>query len=153
EPAVLPRARRARTEQLGLPRLALYARGNPPGSERQRHQLVREDDLAAIGLPDVANAFLHRAGARQVRTDMDEDKAFDAGLLRHPRSAHRTALAADLAHRFHSFLIVPTHAEHHVGIAREVHHARTRLGVAGEHHTALGTFQPIGQGIEERLEV
>jgi hypothetical protein len=50
-------------------------------------------------------------------------------------------------------LVVPAHAEEHVRPAREVDDRLTGLGVAREHDAPLGAVEPVGQRVEEGLDV
>ena len=58
-----------------------------------------------------------------------------------------------LAVLVHDLLVVPAHAEHHVGAPRQVDHGLAGLGVAGEDDAALRAVQAVGQRVEPGLDV
>ena len=84
---------------------------------------------------------------------MHEGERPYSGLLGHAGRPGRAALAVRLAVSLHSLLVVPAHAEHDVCAPRQVDDRLTRLGVAGEHHAALGAVDAVRQGVQVRLHV
>ncbi len=91
---------------------------------------------------------------RDVRSHMDEDEFFDARCFGHAAGAGGAALTVCLAVFGHHFLIVPAHAEHHVGIAGQFRYGIAGLRVAGEYYrfAAFGV-ESVCEGVEVRLHV
>ena len=104
-------------------------------------------------MADVADALFHGAVLGEVGADVDECESLDARCLRHSRRAERAALAGGFAVGVHDFLIVPAHAEHEVGVLRELGYGVAGLGIAGEDDAAGGGVEAVCEGVEEGLDV
>ena len=84
---------------------------------------------------------------------MDEGEALDAGCLCHARGAEGAALAGRFAVGVHDLLVVPAHAEHEVGVFRQLGYGVAGLGVAGEDDASGGGVEAVCEGVEEGLDV
>src|SRR6266850_6504886 len=104
--------------------------------EVERQALRREDDLALVDPPDVADALFHDRMTGEIGANVREDEPPDAGRLGHAGGARGPALAASLAIGVHRVLVVPAHAHERVGAPRQVDDALAGLRVAGEDDAA-----------------
>jgi hypothetical protein len=82
-----------------------------------------------------------------------KDQLLDAGCLGHLGRAGGSALTDVLTVLVHDLLVIPAHAEHHVGALCQVNDALAGLGVAGEHDAALRAVQAVRQRVEPGLNV
>ena len=101
----------------------------------------------------VPNALLHGAVAGEVGADVDKHQLLDSRFLGHAGRSGGAALAVEFSIGVHDGLVIPAHAEHHVGIPGKVGHGGAGLGVAGENDAAFFRIDTVGEGVEPGLDV
>ena len=84
---------------------------------------------------------------------MNQHQLLYSSLLSHARRSGGAALTGGFSTLVHDLLIVPTHAQQHVGALGQIDNALAGLGITGEHHAAVGRVHPVGQGIQLGLDM
>ena len=69
------------------------------------------------------------------------------------RRAEGAALAGGFAVGVHDLLVIPAHAEHEIGVLRQLSYGVAGLSVAGEDDAARGGVEAVCEGVKEGLDM